>query len=408
MHILYMLVGSHGAHKRKAYMNNQRKLPARVLFFPAAGLYAAVLVPLSLWAMFYSPLLLPGINSGLDHAQELLFGFALAVIAGYLLGPLSPRLLMILFGLWLSARLGYLLAPASFLPPLFGTLFALGLAMHIVLRFRSAKKWRNRLLSPLLLLICLLASALVWLIHTGKAPLLQHALVYQTVLLLALLMLFMGGRVIAPALAGHHQRLGKVLNARVQPRLEGWIILSMILAIVLISWPASRSWAGLVLILAGVLAFVRLLRWRLWHCSARPDLLCLGAGYGWLVAGLVSNGIAQWQQQMTSGLIHVITLGALGTLTGVIMMRSTILQSGGRNATDHASEWRIPLFTLLIAVATSLRLASPHFVSFHLALLWGAALAWSLAWLLATWCLCRAISVSLKRQAARHREVLRE
>ncbi|WP_227370034.1 NnrS family protein [Halomonas sp. M20] len=385
-------------------MNNQRKLPARVLFFPAAGLYAAVLVPLSLWALFYRPLLLPGINGGLDHARELLFGFALAVIAGYLLGPLSLQRLMTLFGLWLGARLGYLLAPESFLPPLIGSLFALGLAMHIVPRFHSAKKWRNRLLSPLLLSICLLASVLFWLIHTGKAPGLQHALVYQAVLLLALLMLFMGGRVIAPALAGHYQRLGEILNARVQPRLEGWLILSTILAIVLMSWPASRSWAGPVLILAGALAFVRLLRWRLWWCGKRPDLLCLGVGYGWLAVGLVSNGIAQWQQQMTSSLIHVITLGALGTLTGVIMMRSTILQAGGRDTADLAREWRIPVFTVLIAVATLLRLAAPHVVSLHLALLWSASLAWCLAWLLATWCLCRATSDGLKRQAARHRE----
>nr|WP_299242582.1 NnrS family protein [uncultured Halomonas sp.] len=388
-------------------MNNQRKLPARVLFFPAAGLYAAVLVPLSLWAMFYRPLMLPGINSGLDHARELLFGFALAVIAGYLLGPLSLRRLVILFGLWLGARLGYLLTPDSFLPPLFGTLFALGLAMHIVPRFHSAKKWRNRMLSPLLLSICALAAILFWLMHAGSAVALQHALVYQAVLLLALLMLFMGGRVIAPALAGHYQRLGKVLNARVQPRVEGWLILGMILAIALMSWPPSRSWAGLVLILAAALALVRLLRWRLWYCGARPDLLCLGAGYGWLIVGLASMGIAQWQQQMTSGLIHVITLGALGTLTGVIMMRSTILQAGGRDTADLAREWRIPVFTVLIAVATLLRLAAPHVVSFHLALLWSASLIWCLAWLLATWCLCTAIGDGLKRQAARHREAQR-
>ncbi|MGC3875229.1 NnrS family protein [Halomonas sp. GXIMD04776] len=388
-------------------MSNQRKVPAKLLFFPAAGLYAAVLVPLSLWAMFYRPMLLPGISDGLGHARELLFGFALAVIAGYLLGPLSPRRLLVLFGLWFGARLGYLLAPASLWPPLIGTLFALALAFHLVPRFRSAKKWRNRLLSPLLLLICLLASILFWLIHADKAPLLQHALVYQAVLLLALLMLFMGGRVIAPAMAGHCQRLGKVLDARVQPRIEGLLILSMILAIALMSWPASRNWAGLMLIAAGMVALVRLLRWRLWWCRKRPDLLCLGAGYGWLVVGLVSHGVAQWQQQMTSGLIHVITLGALGTFTGVIMMRSTILQSGGRDTADLVREWRIPVFTVLIALATLLRLAAPHVVSLHLVLLWGAALAWSLAWLLAIQCLCRAIRGGMKRQAARYREVHR-
>ncbi|GHB13445.1 chaperone NapD [Modicisalibacter luteus] len=28
-----------------------------------------------------------------------------------------------------------------------------------------------------------------------------------------------------------------------------------------------------------LLASLRLLRWQLWHCTGRPDLLCLGAGW---------------------------------------------------------------------------------------------------------------------------------
>ena len=80
-------------------------VPAWRWFFPLAALHAALLVPLSLLSLYHleevALLSFPA-----AHGRELLFGFALTVIAGYLLGPLSPRWLMVLVGLWLVARLG--------------------------------------------------------------------------------------------------------------------------------------------------------------------------------------------------------------------------------------------------------------------------------------------------------------
>lgn len=393
-------------HKRSTHRIPSLKIPAQIVFFPAASMYAALLVPLSLWAMYYDPLLLPGLDSGLGHAQELLFGFALAVIAGYLLGPLPPRRLTLVFLLWLVARLGYLLAPDSFLAPLAGSGFVLLLAINVVPRFRAAKKWRNRLLAPLLLLICLLAVTLLWLIHTGTASGLQHGLIYQAVLLLTLLMLFMGGRVIAPAVAGHRVRQGGTLDARVQPRIEGLLIVTMLLAIALTNGSMTRDWAGLLLLAAGLLTLARLLRWQLWHCGQRLDLLCLGVGYGWLAAGLMVNGIAQWNQQLSSALIHLMTLGALGTLTSLVMMRTAMQHSGARVEADPKRARVMVVVTLLIGIATLLRLVAPSVPTLYLALLWSAAAAWSLAWLLTAQQLWRACAAIWRRQVARRAELM--
>lgn len=377
----------------------RRRIPAKALFFPAASLYAALLVPLSLWAMWHAPTQLPGLSSGLGHARELLFGFALAVVAGYLLGPLSPGRLATLFLLWLVARLGVLLVPGSLVSPLAGTLFAVALAGHLVPRFRAAKKWRNRLLGPLLLAICVLSAGASWLIPSGRAVGLQYGLVSQTVLLLALLMMFMGGRLIAPAVAGYRQGRGETLVARVQPRLEGLSIVTMGLAILSMSWPASRSLGGLALVATGLVALVRLVRWRLWRCRARPDLLCLGAGYGWLVIGLVVNGLAEFDGQSSPALIHIMTLGALGTLSSAIMMRTAMLQANPRAGADLGREWRFPLVAGLIASATLLRLVAAHEVSSPQPLLWGAAAAWSLAWLIAAQRLVEASGGVIRRRA---------
>jgi len=83
-------------------------IPAWRWFFPLAAMHAALLVPLSLLSLYH-----PGgvalLASPAAHGRELMFGFALAVIAGHLLGPLSRRWFFVLVGIWLVARLGGLL-----------------------------------------------------------------------------------------------------------------------------------------------------------------------------------------------------------------------------------------------------------------------------------------------------------
>ncbi|QEA39242.1 NnrS family protein [Pistricoccus aurantiacus] len=375
----------------KNTMISTRHYPAWTWFFPAASLYAALWMPLSLWVMLsgdeFQTVNMPNVSLAYLHAQELLFGFALAVIAGYLLGPLPFKKLAPLFLLWLLARLGILLAPQTLMAPLAGSGFVLLLAWQLVPRFKAAKKWRNRLLSPLLLAICLAAVAAQWSSHMplSKAVPINYSpsgLLYIAVLLLALLMLFMGGRVIAPAVAGYRQRLGGILKARVQPNLEAGLILAMLLAIGLAFWPMVYRWAGVPLVLAGLIGWLRLLRWQPWHCLGRPDLLCLGIGYAWLGTGLIVNGIALLAQQSSVALIHVITVGALGTLTSGIMLRTALLAASPRSSLDLGREKYFAWITGLIAIATLSRLFASFTLIYHVPLLWIAATAWSLAWCL--------------------------
>ncbi len=57
---------------------------ADTLFFPVAAAYAALAVPLSVHNMVVGPALLPRFAGAAGHAHELLFGFALAVVTGFL------------------------------------------------------------------------------------------------------------------------------------------------------------------------------------------------------------------------------------------------------------------------------------------------------------------------------------
>lgn len=292
------------------------------LFFPAAAILAALAVPLSIHGVLSGTGWPPGLL-GAGHGHELIFGFALALIAGYTLGPQPRRILATLFILWLLARITWLLAPGSWPAQLLSPAFALLLARYAVPRFNAAKKWRNRIAGPLILVLCLMVPGF-WLTGlVGPDGLIpdRTRLLQSAVLGLLLLMTFMGGRIIAPAVAGTLEKKGISLEARVQPRVEGALLVLLILAMGLAMGSATERLAGAVLLPAAGLVAVRILRWRLWHCPERPDLLVFAAGYLWLAAGAAVTGTHLLAGIPAIPALHLITVGALGTLSASVMLR---------------------------------------------------------------------------------------
>ena len=353
---------------------------AHRIFFPAACLYATIIVPLSVFAMT-SASGWPQALIGQGHGFEMLFGFALAVVAGYTLGPTEPRWLIALFGIWLAARIMQFIAPFSLPALVLSALFGLALAWRIVPRFLAAKKWRNRLLMPLLGGLCVLPASYL-LLRQIDISLDARLVLHEAVLFFSLLMAFMGGRIIAPAIAGELYKQGRNLEARVQPRVEAAFILMLVIAVPALALPGGAILAGTMAVLAGALILFRLLRWQPWRCRARTDLIGLCAGYAWLSLGLSLFGIAiatDWQ--LTSAL-HVITIGALGTLSSGVMSRTHYQRLQRTPPPVTLVVWM--LSTIAIAVFTRVT-ANLGIVSNPVLLLWIAASAWSLCFGTLAW-----------------------
>lgn len=354
---------------------------AHRIFFPAACLYATIAVPLSVLAMTSGNGWPPALT-GLGHGFEMLFGFALAVVAGYTLGPTEPRLLAVLVTLWLVARIAQFVAPFSLPALLLSAVFGLALAWRIVPRFLAARKWRNRLMMPLLGGLCVLPASYLAVQQMGAYP--QERLVlHEAILFLSLLMAFMGGRVIAPAIAGALQKQGRELKARVQPRVEAAFILVLLIAAPALAIPGGVQLAGTLAVLAGVLILFRLLRWQPWHCLARTDLIGLCAGYAWLGLGLGLFGIAMVTGWQITGALHVITIGAVGTLTSGVMSRTHYQRQ--RRTPPPAALVIWMSITITIATLTRVTASLPVWGD-PIPLLWLAASAWvlcfgTLAWL---------------------------
>lgn len=352
------------------------RLPfANAWFFPAAALYAALLLPVSVLTILGLIPALPGLATPAGHAQEMLFGFALAVIAGYLLGPQPLRVTLALLACWLLARFGSLFWPGSWLALGATLLFASGLAWKVLPRFiGAAKKWRNQSVAPVVGGLALLSAVTASGLDQGLVRLLQH----EALLLLAALLFFMGGRIIAPALAGHAQSQGWTLQARVQPRLEGagLILLGLALAALL---AALDAMAGLLVLATGLLSGVRLLRWQPWRHLGRADLAVLLLGYAWLVIGLLLFGAALLFPRLPLTVaLHGITVGALGTLTLAVMARTRLLY---RLRDANARPWIHPAAVLLTLAALARILPIPLGIEPAPWLL-AAVACWCLAYLL--------------------------
>ena len=90
----------------------------------------------------------------------MLFGFVLALIAGYTLGQQPRQRLIMLWSVWLLARLLWLALPFSVWVYALNSVFFIGLSILAVPRFRAAKQWRNQMLVPLLLILCLILPLL--------------------------------------------------------------------------------------------------------------------------------------------------------------------------------------------------------------------------------------------------------
>lgn len=361
-------------------MSRAVKIQSFRLFFPAAALLAAAIVPLSLWAVQSGTGWPPGLL-GAGHGHELLFGFALALIAGYTLGPQPARVLLPLFGLWLAARFAWILAPETIAAMLLSPAFALALAWRVVPRFQAAKKWRNRMLGPLLLLLCLLP--LVWLLvpwlvsaSNGALPD-QRQLMHFGILALLLLMMFMGGRIIAPAVGGTLEKKGVAQAARVQPRIEAALILTLAGAALFLLAPSMAPLSGGLLLVAAVLLLVRILRWRLWLCLERVDLIGLGLCYTWLAVGAAVTGSALIRGHSPAASLHLITVGALGNLSCAVALR-LYFQRAWHQPPPALWVWSTLALISLAAIGRYLAGNSPFAAPL---LLWFSATCWSVAFL---------------------------
>jgi len=308
-------------------------------FFLLAALFSVV--SLLVWLAFWHGSILLRPYGGLIfwHQHEMLFGFAAAVVAGFLLTAVRnwtglPSLrgapLLGLVVLWLLGRVlmafpmdlpGWLLLAVdlAFLP-----VVAIVMARLVI----TAKRWRNLIFIPALLLFATANLAMHLGVMQGDAELIRQA-AYLAVLLITLMMTVVGGRVIAMFTAN---RLGRTKPDPI-PLLEEVTLVSTAGVVVLqlvvmfgVAMPAVLT--GGVMLLAALANIVRMARWGGLHSWHEPLLWGLHGSYACIPLGLIMWVLALMGLMRTELAVHALTIGGMGTMMLAMMARVSLGHTG--------------------------------------------------------------------------------
>ena len=296
-------------------------MTSRRVFF----LMAAVFASIAPWLLVLNLSGFIDIGYGVvEHAHAMLYGFVGALIVGYLLGKCSVGELMILVAIWLLGRILETFTSYDAVTYIFYALFGMVVAYPIATKFLAAKKITHMLVLPILMLI-------------GGFPIFDYIIgrtiddslnLEVLILLITTLLFFMGGRVITPSLAKAMKSSYKPVAHRVQPQLELLaMVLLLTLAVLAVSNIFTQTKAIIALIIA-ILIFIRVIRWQPYKVNLKHGhIWAFLSGYSMLGIGLTAYAVDLYNQSVTTSSFHIITIGALGTLSTSIMMKA----SYGRN-----------------------------------------------------------------------------
>ncbi|TFW72365.1 NnrS family protein [Methylotenera oryzisoli] len=359
-------------------------------FFLGAGIFA--IVSIVWWVLVYSGhgfVQIQSITNAQWHAHEMLYGYGLAVVAGFLLtavrnwtGVSTPhgKPLMGLFALWVSARLLFLFGTSLMLwATIADLLFGLMLIIAISIPIFRAKQWPQ--------LAVIVKVAMLWVgnivFYLGYYQILQDGMLYAingAVLLLIGLILMIGRRVIPffiergvsqPFKIKHHQ----------------WLDTSILVAfLALFINEIFYQHAELTPYLAIGLFMMngyRLSRWHVWGIWRVPLLWSLYLSAWMINVGFLLYGLHALCAIPLILVLHLFTIGGIG-LMSLAMMARVALGHTGRDI-RASSVWLVPTF-IAVMLSLLLRVFAPMFaMQFYPHWIVASALCWIIAFAIFVW-----------------------
>lgn len=321
-------------------------------FFLFAGIAAFLLI--MVWLYIYTRGRFdPGYYGSVAwHSHEMIFGYTVAVIAGFLLtavrnwtGLQTPSGIALagLVILWLAGRIAPFFSNAlpqwmiagvdmAFLPVL-----AVTLSVPLL---RSRQK--HNLVFLIVLTALAVANLMIHLQTLGLAQATAQPGILFAVYLVVLLITILGGRVIPffteKGIAGARTRQWKT----VEYLSLGSLIVLMVFNLIEVTPPA----VAVVALLAAIGHGVRLYGWYQKRVWSVPLLWVLHLGYAWLVAGFALKALSAAGLVNPALAIHAFTAGGIGTLTLGMMARVALGHTGRPLRIGTAMTWAFVLINL--------------------------------------------------------------
>ncbi|HWT57660.1 MAG TPA: NnrS family protein [Rhizobium sp.] len=299
-------------------------------FFLAAAIWA--IVGIGLWTAFlnYSVALASDYGTLYWHAHEMLFGFAPAVLAGFLLTaipnwtgrlPISGPPLAALFAMWCAGRIAMLASSGIgvtaaaaidclFLPLMFGLC-----AREVV----AGKKWKDLKVVAGLAVLSVANSFFHLQVIGGGNPELSIRLGLGAYVLLVTIV---GGRILPSFTRNWINQRGRTDFPVPYNRFDAATIVAGAISLTTWAlWPEAVA-TGLFAAAAAVMNAIRLVRWRGWVTWPEPILFVLHAAYGFVPLGYaaVALGAAGLSQ---IAILHVFAIGVMSMMMLAVMTRAS-------------------------------------------------------------------------------------
>lgn len=332
-------------------------------FFLFGSVYAGGAV--AFWAaMLTTGAGLPGTFQGIAwHAHEMIFGYLAAIVAGFVLTavpnwtgrmPVSGAPLGALVGVWLAGRIAIAIVPWPLIVLPIDAAFLVLLAAGLWREILAGRNWRN---TPVCILISLLAVANI-LFHLGQ--MFANLAGYGDRLALgvmALLIGLIGGRIVPSFTRNWMARLGVEPKPVPFGRFDQTVLLVSALALACWIIAPGAFIAGTMLAVTGLLHLARLARWRGDKTLREPIVAILHLGYFWLALAFIGIGAAILFPAAldASSSLHMLTAGAIGTMTLAVMTRATLGHTGREIKADAVT---IAIYVLVTAGAVARSIAA--------------------------------------------------
>lgn len=352
-------------------------------FFLLAGVHGALAVPL-----FLADYLGYGGDftwwpAGLWHMHEMVYGYGMAVIAGFLLTavpgwrktmPVSGAPLALLAVIWLAGRL--VMGLGAWLPAALVAVVDLAfIPALVVIGIPGLLALRDKRNGVFLVILGLFLAA-NGMIHFDLAGGIAVTLVVD---LLALLVCVLGGRIV-PSFTRNALAAKGLDNAVQTLNFAHVLAVGSVVAVVLsdvaaVQWDQMAPLAAGLALAAAVANGWRMAGWGTRHTLDSPIVWSLHLGYGWLVAGLALKGLGGLDLIDSAASVHGLTIGMVGTMTLAVMSRAALGHTGRPLV---ASPLTVAAY-VLVSVAAVARLCAAAVPDFTVTALVVAAVAWTAA-----------------------------
>lgn len=330
-------------------------------FFFMGALYSVLSI--ALWGAFYAGIggVMPPsflVDPVSWHAHEMIYGFSMAIVAGFLLtavanwtggAPARQFHLAGLCALWLAGRVvmgidmglptwAIILLEVSFVP-----------AVAVSLSIPLLKSWNKRNFIFLTLLSALFACDL-WFFLSGNLQAL-----YAAMMMILMMVSLIGGRVIPAFTVAALRQRGIMAFQTDQMKMDAAALVSLIAVTVSLIVAPGTLFVGITAALSGVIHALRMRHYHTAKSIAVPLLWILHAGYGWLVIGLALFALSGFGFFEIRLVVHALTAGCIGSMILGMICRVTLGHTGREL---RVGKWVVGAFCA-IQVAAIMRVFGP-------------------------------------------------